>query len=287
MTRSPRPGGLLRQQRELIQQAGIQLKKGLGQHFLVDPGVVRGIVRLAALTQEDTVLEVGPGLGSLTLALAEAAGKTIALEKDEKLYHLLQEQLAPYPQVELIRADALFFDYASLEPGTKVVSNLPYAVATPLLFRFLEQRGRICEMVLMLQQEVADRLLASPGSKTYGPLTVAVQLYCQVEKGFKVPPAAFWPRPKVHSMVVRFVLQTQPRVALTDEELFFKIVRASFAQRRKTLLNNLRQAQHLGHDPGFWAEACRNVGIDPARRGETLSLEEFAALTHSVASQGR
>lgn len=273
-------------QKELIQRAGIQLKKGLGQHFLVDQGVVRGIVRLAALTREDTVLEVGPGLGSLTIALAEAAGKVIALEKDEKLYGLLQERLASYPQVEWVRGDALFFDYASLEPGTKVVSNLPYSIANPLLFRFLEQRGRITEMVLMFQKEVAHRLMAPPGGKEYGPLSLAVQLYCWVEKGFKVPPSAFWPRPKVDSMVVRLTLSAKPRVELANEGLFFEIVRASFAQRRKTLLNNLKRANLRRGNPSFWEEACRQGRIDPTRRGETLSLEEFAALSNYVASQG-
>ncbi|MBI1987368.1 MAG: ribosomal RNA small subunit methyltransferase A [Nitrospinae bacterium] len=274
------------QQKELIQRAGIHLKKGLGQHFLVVPGVVRGIVRLAALTREDTVLEVGPGLGILTIALAEAAGKVIALEKDEKLYGVLQERLASYPHVEPVWADALFFDYASLEPGTKVVSNLPYSIANPLLFRFLEQRGRITEMVLMFQKEVADRLMAPPGGKEYGPLSLAVQLYCRVEKGFKVPPSAFWPRPKVDSMVVRITLSAMPRVELASEGLFSQIVRASFAQRRKTLLNNLKRANLLRGDPRIWEEVCHQVGIDTTRRGETLSLEEFAALSNYVAFRG-
>lgn len=271
------------QPKELIRRAGIQLRKGLGQHFLVDQGVVREILRMAALTREDTVIEVGSGLGSLTMALAEVAGKVIALEKDEKLYALLQDRLASYPHVERVRTDALFFDYASLEPGTKVVSNLPYSIATPLLFRFIEQRGRITEMVLMFQKEVADRLMAPPGGKEYGSLSLAVRLYSQVEKGFKVPPSAFWPRPKVESMVVRLTLLTKPRVELANEKLFFEVVRASFAQRRKTLLNNLKRANLLGCDPRFWEEACRQLGIDPTRRGETLSLEEFAALSNHAA----
>lgn len=271
-------------QRELIRRSGIHLKKGLGQHFLVDPGVLHEIVGLAAIRGDETVLEVGPGLGNLTFALAAEAQRVVALEKDQRFCDLLRDRLASYPNVELIQADALFFDYSSLGSGWKVVSNLPYSISTPLLFQFLKHREKITEMVLMLQKEVVDRLVSPPGRKTYGSLSVAIQLHCHVERCLQVPPSAFWPQPKVESGVVRFRLLERPRVQLANEELFYRIVRASFSQRRKTLRNNLSGVGGRGSQGArFWEEVCLQVGIDPNRRGETLSLEEFAALSNYTA----
>jgi 16S rRNA (adenine1518-N6/adenine1519-N6)-dimethyltransferase len=252
----------------------------------VDRQVVREIIRLAGIRPDDIVLEVGSGLGNLTFLLARKAQKVVALERDERLYRLLRDRLAFHPNVELIQADALFFDYSSLGAGWKIVSNLPYSISIPLLFKFLQCRERVTEMVLMFQKEVADRLVSPPGRKSYGPLSLAIQLYCRVNKCLRVPPSAFRPKPKVESSVVQFRFLERPKAQLVDEELFFQIVRAAFTHRRKTLRNNLCGIKRSlgGQAPGFWEDACCRVGIDPSRRGETLSLEEFAALSNQMAS---
>ena len=250
-----------------------------GQNFLIDKNIVRKIVRLAQLQPGETVLEIGPGRGVLTEALLEASGQVVAIEVDGALCAHLRETLRARPNFQLIEGDALAFDYALVPSPFLVVANLPYYVSTPLLFRLLEQRKRIDRMALMLQEEVAVRLAAAPGGREYGALSIAAQLWCDVRVAFKVSASCFRPKPQVGSAVVALTPLAQPRVAVRDEKVFFKVVRGGFAHRRKALLNSLR-------DEGFaaapTAAALEKTGIDPRRRAETLSLAEFAALAATL-----
>jgi 16S rRNA (adenine1518-N6/adenine1519-N6)-dimethyltransferase len=250
-------------------------RAAFGQHFLIDKNIVRKIVRLAQLQPGETVLEIGPGRGILTEALLEASGLVVAIELDAALCAHLRETIGARPNFQLIEGDALAFDYAQVPSPFLVVANLPYYVSTPLLFRFLEQRRRIDRLVLMLQEEVAVRLAAAPGGKEYGALSIAAQLWCDVRVSFKVPASCFRPKPKVGSAVVALMPLAQPKVAVRDEKMFFKVVRGGFAHRRKALLNSLRDE---GFEAAPTAAALEKAGIDPRRRAETLSLTEFASL---------
>lgn len=248
--------------------------KALGQNFLIDHGAVRGIVEAAELAPEETVLEIGPGKGVLTAALAEKAGQVIALEFDRHLAEQLTRDFAAVDNVRIIHADALEYPLETLPAPLKVVANLPYSVATPILFKLLENRHRLSRMVLMFQKEVAERILAEPGGRDYGVLSVMVQAFTRPELEFILPPEAFRPRPKVDSAVVSFEIPSAPRVALADEAVFRRVVKAAFSQRRKTLRNSLKAL--LGERT---EEVLLRVGIDPMRRAETLTLEEFARLS--------
>jgi len=251
----------------------------LGQNFLIDKNIVRKIVRLAQLQPGETVLEIGPGRGILTEALLEASGLVVAIELDAALCAHLRETIGARPNFQLIEGDALVFDYAQVPSPFLVVANLPYYVSTPLLFRLLEQRRRIDRLVLMLQEEVAVRLAAAPGGKEYGALSIAAQLWCDVRVSFKVPASCFRPQPKVGSAVVALMPLAQPKVAVRDEKMFFKVVRGGFAHRRKALLNSLRDE---GFEAAPTAAALKKAGIDPRRRAETLSLAEFASLADAL-----
>jgi len=278
---------LLKEQKKLLKEAGIYLKKRWGQNLLIDPQVLKGIIRLARISPDDTVLEIGSGLGTLTRGLADIAQRVISLELDEKLHQLLKKELGHYPNLQIIRADALSFDYSILGEGLKVVANLPYYISTPIIFRLLEYKNQIKDMHIMLQREVATRIRALPGQKDYSPLSIAVQLYCEVEECLQVSAQAFWPSPRVESSLLRITPLPGPRVALLDEALFFQLVRVSFAQRRKTLRNSLKAVQNITIEPRLLEEAFSKVKIDPRRRGETLALEEWAALSNYLSSKPR
>lgn len=248
----------------------------------MDRRVVQRIIAAAEVKPDETVLEIGPGLGALTRELVHRAAKLYLVEIDPELARRLQEEFANQEHVRVIAADFLSLDLSASFPEEKikVVANLPYNVATPILFRLLEERRRFPEAIVMLQKEVAERLSARPGSKAYGALSVLVQLYARVERKFTVAPGSFSPPPQVESQVVFLTLQEVQRVPLEDEEAFRRVVRAAFGQRRKTLRNALRGLLvNLAQDPFLEA------GIDPSRRGETLGLEEFAALANSLARQ--
>jgi 16S rRNA (adenine1518-N6/adenine1519-N6)-dimethyltransferase len=253
--------------------------KRLGQHFLIDPNVIRKIVTLADLHDDEVVLEIGPGRGDLTRALCAAARSVIAVELDRKLAAYLMEQLGDCRNLDLRVGDALAFPFETLPRGTVVVANLPYYVSTPLLFRLLAARDRITRMVLMLQAEVARRLVAQPGDREYGILSVLAQSAAELSLAFRVSPHCFRPRPDVGSAVVRIMKQEPRRLRVTDEALFARIVRAAFAHRRKTLVNSLRDE---GLDPDTVAHALESAGIHPTRRAETLGIEEFASLTDAI-----
>lgn len=276
--------------RSIVRRKGLQPRKTRGQNFLVDANIVHNIARASGLGPGDTVVEIGPGLGALTQELAERAGMVIAVEVDRELLSSLKETLAGRTNVNLVAADALKVNFDSLVarfatevggrlPTYKVVANLPYYITTPLLMHLLLNRYNISEMILMVQAEVGCRMLAAPGNKEYGALSVAVQYFSQPTRLFKVPPTVFYPRPRVDSLVVKLTLRPYPQIKDLDEDLFFLVVRTAFNQRRKTLLNALDK---LGLPKEILAQALQGAGIDPRWRGETLNIAQFAALTTAL-----
>jgi 16S rRNA (adenine1518-N6/adenine1519-N6)-dimethyltransferase len=256
-------------------------RRALGQHFLRDPGIARAIVDLVAPTPEDRVVEIGPGQGALTGELARRAGQVLALEVDRVLIERLR---GAFPAIDVREADARAWDWTSLaRPAggrTLVVGNLPYSVGTTILTALARAPRAIDGMALMLQREVAERVAAAPGGKTYGSLSVYVQLHWRVELAMRVPPGAFRPPPKVESAVLRLTPLPAPRVDVADERRFEAVVRAAFAQRRKTLANAL--ASGLGLAAGVVRDAAAGAGINPGRRAETLHIEEFAEVARRL-----
>ena len=264
-------------------------KRRFGQNFLVDRNVVDRIVTAVAPRSDETIFEIGSGQGALTARLLETAGRVVALEFDRELVPFLRTKFARVANLHLIEADALTTDFrAAIEPAprARVVANLPYNIATAILQRLIDQRDCISEMVLMLQREVVDRVTAEPGSSERGYLSVLVEAYCEAEKLFDVPPQAFRPVPKVWSAVVR--LRVRPKIAaeVKDEALLWQIVSAGFAQRRKTILNNLRDApesiQELLEKRGGASIVLCDAGIPPLRRAETFTFEEWASLVNAI-----
>jgi 16S rRNA (adenine1518-N6/adenine1519-N6)-dimethyltransferase len=253
-------------------------RKALGQHFLHDQNIVRKILSLADLQPNETVVEIGPGHGALTRALCKAGSTVYAIEVDRRLHEILKTQFAHSPQVRIIQADALTYPYEDLPSPFAVVSNLPYSISTPLLFRLLELRTRVSRMILMVQLEVARRIVAREGRKEYGPLSVGVQYYSQPRLEFVVPRGCFYPKPRVDSAVLNLQVRRSPSVAVKDEAFFFRIVRAGFAHRRKSIRNALKDA---GFPPDAVENALSAAAItteNPQRRAETLSIEAFARL---------
>ena len=249
--------------------------KRLGQNFLIDPNIVRKIVALAELSPNDHVLEIGPGRGILTEALSRTAGRVTAIEVDSRLHAYLETKQAELPNVELVCDDALAYPVENLPMGTIVVANLPYYISTPLLFRLLDQRGRFPRMVLMLQDEVADRLVAQPGGSDYGVLSVMTQYAADITKAFRVSAQCFRPRPDVASAVVRLGMKERTRLSPKEEVTLRALVKAAFAHRRKTLVNSLRDEGYELHPV---VETLQRLEIALARRAETLSVEEFLQL---------
>lgn len=258
--------------------------KRLGQNFLIDPNIVRKIVALAELNSSDHVLEIGPGRGILTEALCHAAGHVTAVEVDPRLHAYLETRRAELPNVELVCGDALAYPVENLPIGTVVVANLPYYISTPLLFRLLDQRDRFPRMALMLQDEVADRLVAQPGGSDYGVLSVMAQYAAGITKSFRVSAQCFRPRPEVASAVVLLRTKERTRLNRQEEVAFRALVKAAFAHRRKMLVNSL-------HDEGYElrsvAETLQRLDIAPTRRAETLSVEEFIRLALALSLHRR
>jgi len=271
----PRPGSGVRR---ALASIGRRPRKRLGQHFLADPQIARRIVQLAA-PRAERVVEIGPGLGALSELLVQSAGEIWLVEVDADLAQRLRPKFAHLPHVHVVEADALAVDFAALlGPGDPavLVGNLPYNIATAVLAAALEQARCFSRMVLMLQREVVERLVAPPGSRTYGALSVLTQFAAQMRPALRIEPGAFVPRPKVESEVVIVEPYGTPPVAVADPKLFRRLVKAVFTQRRKQLVNSLRS---LCGDP---AETLGRAGIDPKRRPETLSLSEFAALSNAL-----
>lgn len=266
---------------EVVKKYGFRFTKSLGQNFLIDNQIVADIVEGAGVTKEDHVVEIGPGIGTLTRALLEKARKVTAIELDDKLIPILEEELKVYDNFALIHGDATKVDYSSLSSGEnlKMVANLPYYVTTPIITGILNNKVDFESLTVMIQKEVAQRMNAVPGTKEYGSLTLLVQYYCDTEIIRHVPPEAFIPRPKVESTVIKLIKRDEPRAKVIDETLFFKIIRKVFTMRRKTLANNLKS---LGYSKEFIAEVFEKAGIKENARGETLSVEEFAHLSNVV-----
>ena len=263
-------------------------KKALGQNFLTDRHVLERIVVAVGILPGDSVLEVGPGRGALTTLLAGQAARVTAVELDRQLVPLLRERFASQGNVEVVEADILSVDLRRLlgersSAPWKVAANLPYNISTPVLFRFLDVRALFSRLVLMFQREVGERLLAGPGTKAYGALSVLFQLYFDIERIVNVRPGAFYPVPKVDSVVLGFTPLSGPRVSVGDEASFRTLVKAAFSQRRKTLWNCLRASGIAAGDEALLS-ALQEAGIDGARRGETLSLDEFATLARALAA---
>jgi 16S rRNA (adenine1518-N6/adenine1519-N6)-dimethyltransferase len=284
--------------RALLARHEIRLERRLGQHFLADSNILRKIAEGARLSRADAVFEIGPGAGALTVELAQRAGRVVAIEVDPRLVEVLRETVGAMPNVTVVTGDVLAADLRALlsfrtvrpvlqdrsnRPARrrrwKAVANLPYAITSPAIARLIEHRDLFCSMVLMVQREVADRLMAQPGGKEYGALTVLAQTYCAVERVLQVSRACFFPPPQVDSTVVRFVMRRRPLVPPDLEGVYFAVVRAAFGYRRKTLANAL--AAGLGLDKVQTQALIRQAGLDPGQRGESLSLREFVRLARA------
>lgn len=271
--------------KDIVSKYGFRFTKSLGQNFLVDEDVLEKIVDGADITSEDTVIEIGPGIGTLTRQIAERAKQTVAIEIDKKLIPILKETLGDMGNVQIINEDVLKVDLKELvksispDRPVKVVANLPYYITTPIIMRFLEENIPVSTMVIMIQKEVAARINAVPSTKDYGSLSVAVQYYCDTDIVAKVPKGAFIPQPNVESAVLRLTVKKDKELELKDEALFFEVVKASFSKRRKTLLNALSSFGTLGGKQEA-TDALEAAGIDPQRRGETLTMDEFAELSN-------
>jgi 16S rRNA (adenine1518-N6/adenine1519-N6)-dimethyltransferase len=271
--------------REIITHYAIKPRKNLGQSFLMDENVIRRIAAIANVTENDIVVEIGAGIGVLTEYLAQNTKKLIAVELDDKLAEVLKDRLSKYQNIEIYHGNILQFDFRAIvgqgPQNIKVIGNIPYNISSPVLFYLLSFRKVIDSFVLMMQKEVIQRLVASPGGKTYGVPSVILQMFAVVEKVLDVPASCFYPRPKVESSVMKGFFLERSLIKLTDEEFFIKLVRDAFAQRRKMLINNLKKSKLLkGVSESFLKEALILAGIDPQRRGETLSIEEFGYLSN-------
>lgn len=274
--------------RSVIQKHGFSFKKQLGQNFLIDANILWKIIDAADVTEQDGVLEVGPGVGTLTQELAEHAGQVVAVEKDNRLIPILFDTLQSYSNVHIEHGDVLEVDLLRMfqtwfkNRRVSVVANLPYYITTPIVMKLLEERLPLHSIVVMVQKEVAERMAAKPGGKDYGVLSIAVQYYTKPSIVCKVPPGAFMPPPGVESTVIKLQVQSTPNVQVLDETLFFQVVKASFAQRRKTLLNNLLHASFLSKTKAQVIDILAAAHIDPQQRGETLSIQELANLTNVI-----
>lgn len=261
----------------------IKMSKKLGQNFLIKRGIVDEIVHAAELTSGEPVLEVGPGIGTLTQGLAQSGADVTAIELDRRLLEVLDTTLASYDNVRIIHGDVLKLDVPSImnHKPFKVVANLPYYITTPIIMSLLESKLPIERLVVMVQKEVALRMVAKPGTKDYGALSVAVQYYTEPDIVLDVPPKSFLPAPAVTSSVIRCVLRDKPPVDVIDEKLFFRVVKAGFAQRRKTFANTMKTT---GLSKNRIEELLAKANIDGQRRGETFTLQEFADVANAWAS---
>jgi 16S rRNA (adenine1518-N6/adenine1519-N6)-dimethyltransferase len=252
------------------------MKPRLGQHFLFDQAILDRIIDTASIDNSDTIIEIGPGHGTLTVKLLEKAGRVIAIELDRQLHHKLVQRFQGNDKLQLISGDALRFDFGSIG-RFKVVSNIPYQITTPLIFRLLKDKDLLTSMTLTMQKEVADRITAPPGTKTYGILSLTVQYHTEPVEIFTIPPEAFRPPPKVKSTVIHFKILENPSVRVDDPELYFRIIKTAFNQRRKTIANTLKS---------LYAENTKEFlqlsGIDPSLRPETISSKQFADLANTI-----
>lgn len=275
---------------EIKAKHDFQLSKSLGQNFITDKSIIERIVEGSGATENDLVIEIGPGIGVLTAEAAETASKVVAVEIDRKLIPILEETLSDYDNVEVINRDILKTDLneiiekerkaGSFSGDVKIIGNLPYYITTPIIMNILENAVEAESITIMMQKEVADRIKSGPGSKIYGAISVAVQYYCDVKQIAQVPKEVFVPRPKVDSAVLKLTLRKEKQVELIEEKSLFECIKGGFGQRRKTLLNSLAGVRGLAKED--IRSVLEEVGIDPVRRAETLSIEEFASIANGI-----
>ncbi|NLN41413.1 MAG: 16S rRNA (adenine(1518)-N(6)/adenine(1519)-N(6))-dimethyltransferase RsmA [Clostridiales bacterium] len=274
--------------KEILEKHNFRFSKSLGQNFLIDRNIVEKIMEGAQVTQGDRVLEIGPGIGTLTQELISRGAKVVAVEIDKNLLPILAETLGTPPNLSIVHGDILKIDIQGLVneffegKEFKVVANLPYYITTPIIMRFLEEYLPFTTLTVMIQKEVAQRMAAKPGQKEYGSLSVAIQYYTKPRLVCRVPSSVFMPRPKVDSIVIALDRLDEPPVAVYDRDLFFKVVKAAFAKRRKTILNNLTSGDLKEWDKEKILEVLESSGIDPQRRGETLNIQEFATIANNM-----
>ncbi|MBQ5673539.1 MAG: 16S rRNA (adenine(1518)-N(6)/adenine(1519)-N(6))-dimethyltransferase RsmA [Lachnospiraceae bacterium] len=273
---------------EIIQKYDFNFQKKFGQNFLIDTGILESIIDSAEITKDDFVLEIGPGIGTMTQYLCESARQVVAVEIDTNLIPILKETLSEYDNVEVINGDILKIDinkiaekYNDNKP-IKVVANLPYYITTPIIMGLFESHVPIDSITIMVQKEVADRMQEGPGSKEYGALSLAVQYYANPKIVADVPPSCFMPQPKVGSAVIKLTRHQNPPVDVDNEKLLFQVIRASFNQRRKTLANGLNNFPAIALSKEEIQESIKELGVSPTIRGEALSLEQFAQLSNII-----
>lgn len=275
---------------EIIRKYQFAFQKKFGQNFLIDKSILDKIIESADITKQDCVLEIGPGIGTMTQRLAEEAGEVVAVEIDRNLIPILQDTLSDYNNVIIINEDILKVDINALVKERndgkpiKVVANLPYYITTPIIMALFEKHVPLQSVTIMVQKEVADRMQVGPGTKDYGALSLAVQYYARPEIITRVPAACFMPKPGVDSTVIRLVRHEKPPVEVEDEDRLFAVIRASFNQRRKTLANGLANAGGLGVSRAQVEQALEQMGLSVKTRGETLTLERFAELSNLLSS---
>lgn len=257
----------------------MRAKKNLGQNFLFDPSILKRIVEASQINPDDTVVEIGAGYGSLTVLLAESSKEVIAIEYDKDIINQLSEKVRFLKNIQIVNCDALKFPFERLD-NFKVVANIPYYITTPIIFRLLELRQKPQSITLTIQKEVAERIVARPGGKDYGVLSLSVQFYTEPEIKFIIPAGAFRPVPKVDSAVVYMKVHENPRISVSDKKLFFRLIKTGFSQRRKKILNALKAL-----DAGI-EESLKNAGIETNRRAETLSLDDFGRLCNELYKKG-
>lgn len=274
--------------KEVINKYSFAFQKKFGQNFLIDSNVLENIVEAAGITKDDFVLEIGPGIGTMTQYLCESARQVLAVEIDKMLIPILEDTLSEYDNVEVINQDVLKVDIKSLVEEKnngrpiKVVANLPYYITTPIIMGLFESKVPIESITIMVQKEVADRMQTGPGSKDYGALSLAVQYYSDAKVMLNVSATCFMPRPNVDSAVIKLTRHQEPPVEVKDESLMFRIIRASFNQRRKTLVNGLKNSSELDFSKEEITEAIKSIGKEENIRGEKLTLEEFAKLSNAL-----
>lgn len=274
----------------IMEKYGFRFSKSLGQNFLIDEQIIERICDGAEIGPDDDILEIGPGIGVMTQAMAERARKVVAIEIDRALIPVLDETLAECDNVEVVHADVMNVDLKALIAEKfegrkpKVVANLPYYITTPIIMMLLEEGIPVSDIIVMIQKEVAERISAKPSTKAYGALSVATQYYSEPKIIAKVPRTVFMPQPNVDSIVIRMTIREEAPVSLENPSLFFKVIKAAFGQRRKTLHNALN-AGGFGQSKDQTADFLRACDIEPSRRGETLTIEEFAKLANYIHSQ--
>jgi 16S rRNA (adenine1518-N6/adenine1519-N6)-dimethyltransferase len=272
----------------LLKKYNIRPLKRLGQSFLVDVNIIEKIIMTAKLEKEDIVVEIGAGIGVMTALIAKIVKNIIAVELDRFMIEILQAELSDRSNIQIMEQDILQLDFSRLRldmklPRVKVVGNIPYNISSPILFHLLEHKEHFLSIIVMLQKEVAERLIATPGTKAYGTLSVIFAMYFEISKQFNIPSKCFYPQPKVDSTVLRMIVRKKPLMALKNPELFRYIVRLAFGHRRKTLFNNIKNSDLISFtSPREVSTILENIGINGERRGETLTVEEFGHLSNAL-----